>query len=99
MPAYFLREPPPQDYGAYDIEIIAEINHCPGCRWTRSCARPTQLARDGADVIDVGCDPGDAMAGVGDAVTALRDAGIRVSIDSLNRARSRRPWPPAPSWC
>ena len=35
-------------------------------------------------MIDVGCDPGGAWAGVADAVRALRDEGLRVSIDSLN---------------
>src|SRR5439155_15789692 len=41
---------------------------------------------DGADVIDLGCDPGTSWAGVGDAVKALRDEGLRVSIDSMNVA-------------
>jgi dihydropteroate synthase-like protein len=35
-------------------------------------------------LIDLGCDPGETWAGVGDAVRALRDEGIRVSIDSFN---------------
>jgi dihydropteroate synthase-like protein len=35
-------------------------------------------------VIDVGCDPGGPWLGVGDAVKALRDEGLRVSIDSLD---------------
>jgi dihydropteroate synthase-like protein len=39
---------------------------------------------DGADVIDLGCDPGSTWTGVGDAVRALRDLGLRVSIDSMN---------------
>src|SRR5262245_29360045 len=29
LPEFFGREPTPPDYGRYDIEIIAEINHCP----------------------------------------------------------------------
>ncbi len=44
----------------------------------RSCAPA------GADLIDLGCDPGDAWSGVGPAVRALVDAGHRVSIDSMN---------------
>ena len=35
-------------------------------------------------MIDVGCDPGGEWAGVADCVRALRDEGLRVSIDSLN---------------
>jgi dihydropteroate synthase-like protein len=42
------------------------------------------MAADGADLIDVGCEPGDAWSGVGDVVQALKDTGLRVSIDSLN---------------
>jgi dihydropteroate synthase-like protein len=35
-------------------------------------------------MIDVGCDPGGPWSGVADVVRALRDAGHRVSIDSLD---------------
>jgi dihydropteroate synthase-like protein len=43
-----------------------------------------KLKTDGADVIDVGCEPGSVWSGVGDAVAALRAEGHRVSIDSLD---------------
>ncbi len=46
-------------------------------------AEAGRLRADGADVIDVGCDPGDAWSGVGQAVKSLVDAGHRVSIDSM----------------
>jgi dihydropteroate synthase len=84
LPEFFLREPPPLDYGAYDVQIIAEINHCPRLKLDDILGQAADLARDGADLIDVGCDPGDAWPGVGAVVRALRDAGRRVSIDSLN---------------
>src|SRR5262249_56908614 len=48
--------------------------------------RAQQFRADGADVIDLGCDPGTPWAGVGDAVAALRDQGLRVSIDSFDPA-------------
>jgi dihydropteroate synthase-like protein len=84
LPEHFRQAPPPHDYGAYDIEIIAEINHCPRLSLAEILREASQLASAGADVIDVGCEPGDAWSGVGEAVRALRDAGHRVSIDSLN---------------
>jgi dihydropteroate synthase len=84
LPAYFLREPPPADYGGYDIEIIAEINHCPRLTLREIMLEADRLARAGADVIDIGCEPGDPWPGVGDAVKAVRDMELRVSIDSLN---------------
>ena len=43
-----------------------------------------QLASDGADIIDVGCDPGSTWHGVTECVKALRAEDLRVSIDSLN---------------
>src|SRR5581483_2604975 len=48
------------------------------------------LRGDGADVIDVGCDPGSEWAGVGDAVRALRDEGMRVSVDSFDPGEVER---------
>ena len=63
-----------------------------GCRWPTFCARPTSCAADGADLIDVGCDPGEPWTGVGECVRALKAEGHRVSIDSLQPgAKSRRP--------
>jgi dihydropteroate synthase len=86
LPAFFRREPPPADYGAWDIEIIAEINHCPRLPLSEIVRQAAALAREGANVIDVGCEPDGMWTGVSDAVKALRDAGHRVSIDSLNPA-------------
>lgn len=86
LPEFFGHAARQGDYGRYDIEIIAEINHAPRISTAALLDAARKLADAGADVIDVGCDPGDAWAGVGDAVRALRDAGHRVSIDSLNPA-------------
>src|SRR5262249_46330624 len=41
-------------------------------------------ASEGADRIDLGCDPGGPWLGVGEAVAALRDHGHRISIDSFD---------------
>jgi len=84
LPAYFSRPAPPSDYGAYDLEIIAEINNCPRLRLEEILSKAAHYASNGADVIDVGCDPGETWKGVGEVVHALCDAGHRVSIDSLN---------------
>lgn len=85
LPEFFGdQQPAADDLRAYDIEIIAEINHAPRLRLEAILAEAEKLRADGADLIDVGCEPGDAWAGVADCVKALRDAGHRVSIDSLN---------------
>ena len=55
---FFGHEPTTADYGRYDIEIIAEINHAPQLPLDAIVAEADRLRADGADVIDVGCDPG-----------------------------------------
>jgi dihydropteroate synthase-like protein len=84
LPRFFGRAPTPTDYGTYDIEIIAEINHCPQLSISEILRQAKQLGDDGADLIDVGCDPEGPWAGVADVVRALRDSGHRVSVDSLD---------------
>jgi dihydropteroate synthase-like protein len=77
---------PPAGYGDYDIEIIAEINHARRQPLAEILRQARELAAAGADVIDVGCDPGEPWAGVSECVRALRAEGHRVSIDSLHPA-------------
>ncbi len=73
-----------EGYGAFDIEIIAEINHAPGLGRDAIVAEADRYMAEGADRIDLGCDPGGPWGGVGDAVKALRDRGYKVSIDSFD---------------
>ena len=72
------------DYGGHDMQILAEINSA--SRWSPAdlLARAKQYRADGADIIDLGCDPGDAWQGIGAVVKALRGEGLRVSIDTFN---------------
>ncbi len=81
LPAYFGAKPQAAEYGPYDIEIIAEINHCPRITLVEILHQAQQLAADGANVIDVGCDPGGEWAGVDETVCAL----ARLGPASLNR--------------
>jgi dihydropteroate synthase-like protein len=75
-----------QEYGAYDIEILAEINHAPRLPLAEILAEARALRAAGADLIDVGCEPGEPWSGVGECVRALKAEGHRVSIDSLHPA-------------
>lgn len=87
LPAYFGKSSgPPPGYGQYDIQILAEINHAPRLTRDELLAQARRLRDDGADLIDVGCEPGTTWSGVGDAVRCLRDEGMRVSIDTFNAA-------------
>lgn len=74
----------PADYGGWDIEILAEINHAPRLSPVQLLEQARAARASGADVIDLGCGLDDAWTGVGAAVRALRDQGLRVSIDSFN---------------
>lgn len=86
LPKYFSQETSNPEYGAYDIEIIAEINHCPRLSLEQIRTEAAALTEAGAEVIDVGCEPGHPWSAVGDAVRALKEDGHRVSIDSLDPA-------------
>jgi dihydropteroate synthase-like protein len=90
LPEYFGSETGGRaGYGRYDITIFAEINHAPRLALPELLERARQAHRDGADVIDLGCDPGTTWTGVADAVRALRDDGLRVSLDSFNIDEAR----------
>ena len=84
IPVYFGRAAIAPDYGAWDIEIVAEINNAP--RLERDALRrQAEYFRDsGADVIDVGCTPGLPFPALGDVVRELVAAGMRVSVDSFD---------------
>lgn len=83
---FFGQKPARDDYGRYDIQILAEINHAPRLTLDAILSAAADLRSSGADLIDVGCDPGEPWAGVAECVRALKAEGHRVSIDSLQPA-------------
>jgi dihydropteroate synthase-like protein len=85
LPDYFGHgQNPPPGYGAHDIEILAEINHVQSFGRDQIVQTALALRAQGADVIDLGCNPGEAWPGARDCVRALKDSGLRVSIDSFD---------------
>ncbi len=70
----------------YSIEIIGEINHATRQPLSSLLEQAHAMARHGADVIDVGCVPGEVSVRVHEIVRALRQEGLRVSIDSFDQA-------------
>jgi dihydropteroate synthase len=86
IPRYFGQALAAPDYGAYSIEILAEINNAP--KLTREAIRAAAdyYRASGADLIDIGCTPGVPFPDLKDVVRELRDAGMRISIDSFDRA-------------
>lgn len=76
---------PLEGYGPQDIEILAEINHAPRLDLAEFLQRAERFRQEGADRIDVGCDPVGGWAGVGPFVAEwVRGRGGRASIDSFD---------------
>ena len=69
----------------YSIDIIGEINHATSQPLEAILAEARAMVDDGANLIDVGCVPGETSNRITEIVTGLRSAGMRVSIDSFNR--------------
>ncbi len=72
------------DYGQHSIEIIAEINYAPRLEDSALELEALRLIDQGADRIDLGCEPGMRWSTVGDAVKRLIDLNVRVSIDTFD---------------
>jgi dihydropteroate synthase len=83
IPEYFGRQTT-RDYGAWDIEIIAEINNVPRLPRDEVLRTALYFRDSGADIIDIGCTPGLAFPALGEIVRELADTGMRVSVDSFD---------------
>src|SRR4051812_34211593 len=61
LPEYFgVSSRPPVDLSQYDIEILAEVNHSPRLSLDDLLWRAEAYRREGADIIDLGCVPGES---------------------------------------
>lgn len=70
----------------WSTEIIAEINHAPRLPEHELMAVAEHYRQSGADVIDIGCIPGEPWPDVAATVRRLVADGHRVSIDSFDQA-------------
>ena len=89
IPEYFGQAAAREDYGAWDIEIIAEINNAPRLSRDAIMREALRLRDSGADFIDIGCTPGLEFPELGSVIRDLVAAGIRVSIDTFNAGEIR----------
>lgn len=83
LPAFFGRVKKPVDLSRHDVRIFAEIVEAPSLPVEAILARAQRYIADGADVIDLGCLPDTEFPHLEAAVMALKDAGLQVSVDSL----------------
>jgi dihydropteroate synthase len=89
LPRYFGQASAAPDYGAYAIEILAEINNAAKLPRPAIRAAADYFRASGADVIDVGCTPGVPFPALGAVVRELVAAGMRVSVDSFDLSEIR----------
>jgi dihydropteroate synthase-like protein len=89
IPRYFGRAERAREYGAWDVEILAEINNAPRLSRQEIRARAEYFRESGADVIDIGCTPGLEFPELGGVVRELTGAGLRVSIDTFDPGEIR----------
>ena len=89
IPGYFGHATAARDYGAWDIEILAEINNAPRLAPDAVRREADRFRASGADVIDIGCTPGRPYPELGRVVCDLVAAGMRVSIDSFDLTEIR----------
>ena len=84
LPAYFgQRDASLDDYGAVRHRDSRRDQSRSPPSLAEILEEADRYRSQGADIIDVGCEPGDPWPAVADCVRALRDAGHRVSIDSF----------------
>lgn len=86
IPEYFGQAALRRDYGAWDIEIIAEINNAPRLSREEIRREAEHFREQGADYIDIGCTPGLEFPALAGVVRELVDAGMKVSIDTFDPA-------------
>ncbi|CAN5210251.1 dihydropteroate synthase [soil metagenome] len=85
LPEYFGQKSKPRPVlDTYDIEILAEINHATTLPLNEILRIAEHYRTSGANVIDLGCDPGGTWNTIGKTVQELKARGFRVSIDSFN---------------
>ena len=84
LPMYLGRDGKPPDLSKHDLRIFAEIVEAPTLSIDELVARALRHKAAGADVIDIGCQPDVAFPHLEAAVSALKIAGLKVSVDSGN---------------
>ncbi|MBC5782227.1 dihydropteroate synthase [Ramlibacter sp. USB13] len=90
LPVFFRREVRPLPLDTYAVAIFAEIVDAPRLDVAAIVDRALAYAADGADVIDLGGLPDTPFPHLEDSVRALKDRGLRVSVDSVDTAELLR---------
>ncbi|KKN49401.1 hypothetical protein LCGC14_0643320, partial [marine sediment metagenome] len=90
LPIFFGRERKQPDISRYDVNIFAEIVDAPERDIAGILERANYYRDNGANVIDIGCLPEEKFPHMEEAISALHEAGFKVSVDSLDIKDLRR---------
>ena len=82
LPQYFGQAGLVHDLSQYSVNIFAEIVDAPMLSVEAIVKKSQLFQAQGANVIDLGCLPGQHFPHLADAVIALKDLGMQVSVDS-----------------
>ena len=84
LPQYFGQIGIAPDLSNYSCQIFAEIVDAPDLTVDEIIAKANRYAAQGANVIDLGCLPGKPFLHLADTIKTLKQAGFKVSVDSMN---------------
>jgi dihydropteroate synthase-like protein len=84
LPQYFGQQGIAPDLSQYSVQIFAEIVDAPDLSVDAIVKKAERFKAQGANVIDLGCLPNKPFKHLADAVKALKQAGFKVSVDSMN---------------
>jgi dihydropteroate synthase len=82
LPQYLGRGGKPPDLSKHDLRIFSESVDASALTADQMVARAREQKAKGADVIDVGCQPGTKFPHLEEMVAALVKEGFKVSVDS-----------------
>lgn len=90
LPVYFGRGGKPPDLTRHDLRIFSETVEAPMLSTDEFVARARAQRAAGADVVDIGCQPGTAFPHLEATIAALKAEGLKVSVDSGDEDELRR---------
>jgi dihydropteroate synthase len=90
LPQFFGKGGKPPDLSRYDLRIFAEIVDAPSLTVEQLVERAKKLKAEGADVIDIGCQPDVPIPQLEDMIAALRKGGFKVSVGAGTGEELRR---------
>lgn len=90
LPVFLGKGGKPTDFSKHAVRIFAEIVEAPRLTLAAILARAERHRADGADVIDIGCEPEVPFSALEDTIRTLKSAGFTVSADSGDVTELRR---------